>query len=88
MTRLCDNWYLEGRQILHACAPGVRMGWRGETTCECGIVAPRRVQRFYEWMTATAPEHVRRSGLTLVVFEDPPTLERESEPESRRRRGL
>jgi hypothetical protein len=82
MTRLSENWYLEGRQILHACAPGVRVRWTGAPACECGFLAPRRVHRFYEWMTAPEPRpdpHPGVRGLTLIVI-DPQKGEAIPEP--------
>ena len=65
MTRLSENWYLDNRQILHFCAPGVRVRWTGGRACECGILTPRRIRRFYEWMYG-APSVAR--GLTLIVI--------------------
>ena len=78
MTGLSDNWYLEGRQIFHACAPSVRMTWKGQPACACGIVAPRRVERFYEWMRAADPprDRPRSPALILVIADDPPRSRR------------
>jgi hypothetical protein len=78
MTGLSDHWYLDGRQILHVCAPGVRMRWNGERACACGIAAPRRVERFYQWMRAAERQPSRPGpvALVLVVAVDPPRLRR------------
>ena len=64
MIKLGEGWAVADHRIFHVCGPGARTDLAGgQTSCDCGMLVPRRVRLFRAWLT--------HGGAAAVVMPDP-----------------